>query len=382
MPSPGAAVLRRRRLLSADDRGAPLARRAARYRAGDRGLPEGRALRSSVRRHRPDAGRSGEAARPSRVHRSCEAGRRRRGRRHRPAQPDPRDAAWEQRRRCRAGSSQRFGVPIGIRRPARGVFSPRSRSRKAGARPDHRRVGGSRMAWRRNRMACRRAAAHPRDKATSNICTAQALLANIAAFSAVLPRPQWDHRESHGACTRTRGCGRAPARELGSSAQPAVFRHAPPRRGGTIVAFYFIGRSRRRPIEFSLSRRLARSTSLWTKRPTATTSRRSWACCQRGRERPPSSIDRESAGRLDVEYPAGLARTSPFLTHIVFTASLGDRDYAAPQEPRAEGTTGLDTSMIPPLGSCTMNAQRGLRDAARSRGPSSRRRTPSCRSSI
>ncbi len=58
-----AAVLRRRWLLSADDRGAPLARRASRHRAGDRGLQEGRAVGSSVWRDRPDAGRSGEAPR-------------------------------------------------------------------------------------------------------------------------------------------------------------------------------------------------------------------------------------------------------------------------------------------------------------------------------
>ncbi len=77
----------------ADDRGAPLARRASRHRAGDRRLQDGRAVGSNVRRDRPDTRRSGETPRARWVHRSCKTGGGRGGGRDRPAQPHPRDAA-------------------------------------------------------------------------------------------------------------------------------------------------------------------------------------------------------------------------------------------------------------------------------------------------
>ena len=88
------------------------------------------------------------------------------------------------------GNSQRFGVPLGLRRPARGVLRHARGVRPAGAGPHHRRLGGRAAASTAYRMALQTREQHiRREKATSNICTAQALLANMAAMYAVYHGP-------------------------------------------------------------------------------------------------------------------------------------------------------------------------------------------------
>ena len=88
------------------------------------------------------------------------------------------------------GNSQRFGVPLGYGGPHAGVLRDARVVRPPGARTDHRHVGGRARATRRYRMALQTREQHiRREKATSNICTAQALLANIAAMYAVYHGP-------------------------------------------------------------------------------------------------------------------------------------------------------------------------------------------------
>jgi glycine dehydrogenase len=241
------------------------------------------------------------------------------------------------------GTTQRFGVPMGFGGPHAGYLAVRAgleRSlpgRLVGVSVDADGRPAYRLALQTREQHIRR------DKATSNICTAQVLLAVMASMYAVYHGPRGLEAIARGAHRRAIGLADA----LGAlDGVEVVHREV----FDTVLA-RVPGRAER----VVLAAR-ERGVNLWqvdedhvsiTCDETTTTSDLAAVVAAFGAES--ATVEEATADRL----PAALVRTSDYLTHPVFhdhhsetqmlryLRRLADRDYA------------LDRGMIP-LGSCTM----------------------------
>ncbi|HET9421096.1 MAG TPA: aminomethyl-transferring glycine dehydrogenase [Nocardioides sp.] len=243
------------------------------------------------------------------------------------------------------GSSQRFGVPLFYGGPHAGFMAVAEGlerhlpGRLVGVSVDAEGRPAYRLALQTREQHIRR------DKATSNICTAQVLLAVVAAMYAVYHGPEG----LTAIATRTHRYAAVLARALTDAGHPPAHEHffdtltvpVPGRAADVVTAARSLGLV----LRFVDDDTVGISTSEATTRSTITSVLRAFGAASDDLD----GQDHEAGDAL----PDGLRRSTEFLTHEVFTTHhsetqmlrylrrLSARDYA------------LDRGMIP-LGSCTM----------------------------
>jgi glycine dehydrogenase len=245
------------------------------------------------------------------------------------------------------GNSQRFGVPMGYGGPHAAFFSTLEKhvrqapGRIIGVSVDSHGDRAYRMSLQTREQHIRR------EKATSNICTAQALLANMAGFYAVYHGPAGlarIARRVHALATllereltalgarqmndlffdtlRLEGVNQDRIHQLALEAE-LNFRYRAD--GGITIALDETVEEEdvdRIADVFARAAGRTRSTSV-------------------------------SLNEIDAELPTGYARRTPFLTHPVFNMHHSETEMMRYIRSLERKDIGLDTSMIP-LGSCTM----------------------------
>jgi glycine dehydrogenase len=242
------------------------------------------------------------------------------------------------------GTAQRFGVPLGYGGPHAAFFATRdSFVRQAPGRIIGVSVDGK--GRRAYRMALQTREQHiRREKATSNICTAQALLANMAAFYGVFHGP--DGLIGIAARVHTQAVRLANAlRQSGWQQANEIFFdtlrfEAPPQRLAEVrgaaeaygINFRFPGPS---AVQVSLNE-------------TVTDADLRDIIAAFGGE--PSTLSNDD---VDWAIPEPVQRRSVFMAHPVFNSHHSETEMMRYIRSLERKDLGLDTAMIP-LGSCTM----------------------------
>ncbi|MGE5246373.1 MAG: aminomethyl-transferring glycine dehydrogenase [Betaproteobacteria bacterium] len=256
------------------------------------------------------------------------------------------------------GNSQRFGVPLGYGGPHAAFFATLEKHvRQAPGRI----IGVSIDAHgsRAYRMALQTREQHiRREKATSNICTAQALLANIAGLYAVYHGPKGltaiARRVRAFAKTVEREVGRLGVRQLNAQYFDTLRFEVP---GAAVAAVRRAALASRLnfryrddgTINVALDETVEREDVGPIVAAFAAGAGRAGAAAVSGVLSDPASAPSDA----DLAYPAGIARTSPFMTHPVFNTHHSETQMMRYIRSLERKDIGLDTSMIP-LGSCTM----------------------------
>ncbi|HET9271970.1 MAG TPA: aminomethyl-transferring glycine dehydrogenase, partial [Vicinamibacterales bacterium] len=248
------------------------------------------------------------------------------------------------------GSAQRFGVPLGYGGPHAAFFATRQAfvrhlpGRLIGVSVDAHGQPAYRMALATREQHIRR------EKATSNICTAQALLASMAAMYAVYHGPEGlraiatrlhEHARALERLLWTLGC-----RQL-NEAYFDTIRVEVPRgtealRERALAAGINLGYIGRDSVRIALDETV-----------TAADLGAIARVFDGPEAKPISEAEGHAAGPLPVRIPAALDRTSEFLTHGVFNTHRSETQMMRFLRRLERKDLGLDTSMIP-LGSCTM----------------------------
>ena len=251
---------------------------------------------------------------------------------------------------CVFGNSQRFGVPLGFGGPHAAFFAT---SQEFVRHMPGRVIGVSIDAHghRAYRMSLQTREQHiRREKATSNICTAQALLANMAAMYAVYHGPEGIKAIATRVHAMTRSLDGA-LQTLGYqqrnphyfdtlriSADAARVRAVRAAAEAAGINFRYIGDSEI-GVSFDETVTMADLVSVVNVFRTAA-----------GKGAGAAALDSSTDGP---RWPAALVRKSAYLTHQVFNSHRSESEMMRYIRGLERKDVGLDTSMIP-LGSCTM----------------------------
>jgi glycine dehydrogenase len=245
------------------------------------------------------------------------------------------------------GNSQRFGVPLGYGGPHAAFFATREAfvrqapGRIIGISVDARGHQAYRMALQTREQHIRR------EKATSNICTAQALLANMAAMYAVFHGPRGLRaiaERIHSLTTSLDGALSALGYRQTNAAYFDTLRIERADLSGVRKAAEAAGINFRYSDD-AIGISLDETTSVDDLKDVV----RVFASVK-GKN---ADVVFKADAPFVLKAPAALRRTSAFLTHPVFNSHHSETKMMRYIRALERKDVGLDTSMIP-LGSCTM----------------------------
>ncbi|WP_236210187.1 aminomethyl-transferring glycine dehydrogenase [Metapseudomonas otitidis] len=245
------------------------------------------------------------------------------------------------------GSAQRFGVPLGFGGPHAAYFATRDAfkrdmpGRLVGVSIDRHGKPALRLAMQTREQHIRR------EKATSNICTAQVLLANIASMYAVYHGPQGLTRIAKRVHQLTAILAEGLAQLGHSVEQQHFFDTLTLATGARTAELHAKARARGINLREIDGQRLGLSLDETT---TQAHVEELWALFSDSQAMPAfDALAGTAASRL----PAALLRQSPILSHPVFNRYHSETELMRYMRKLADKDLALDRSMIP-LGSCTM----------------------------
>lgn len=248
------------------------------------------------------------------------------------------------------GSAQRFGVPMGYGGPHAAFFATRDAYKRAmpgriiGVSIDARGNRALRMALQTREQHIRR------EKANSNICTAQVLLANMASFYAVYHGPQGlktiAARIQRLTAILATGLEAAGIKRCNRNFFDTLTLKVPGQAGAIVE------RARAARVNLRLIDGDSLGISLDETSTRATVETLLAIFSGDGSVQTVESLDVEVAGK-DIGIPAELRRQSDFLTHPVFNSYHSETEMLRYIKSLENKDLALNHAMIP-LGSCTM----------------------------
>ena len=240
------------------------------------------------------------------------------------------------------GSTQRFGVPMGFGGPSaaymacKDAYKRNMPGRIVGVSIDAQGNPAYRLSLQTREQHIRR------EKATSNVCTAQALLANIASFYAVFHGPEGLKAIAQRVHRKTVRVARG-LEEKGFKVEPEAFFDTitvdvGPLQGAIIDA----ARRERINVRKIGNTRIGISLDETTRPETV---ERLWRAF--------GIHDRKAGLTAEYRIPDVLLRQSDYLTHPIFHLNRAETEMMRYMRRLADRDLALDRAMIP-LGSCTM----------------------------
>uniref|UniRef100_UPI00313B1D16 aminomethyl-transferring glycine dehydrogenase n=1 Tax=Pseudomonas sp. OTU5201 TaxID=3043850 RepID=UPI00313B1D16 len=245
------------------------------------------------------------------------------------------------------GSAQRFGVPLGFGGPHAAYFATRDAfkrdmpGRLVGVSIDRHGKPALRLAMQTREQHIRR------EKATSNICTAQVLLANIASMYAVYHGPQGLTRIAQRVHQMTAILAQGLAKLGVKVEQEAFFDTLTLATDAQTAELHAKARAQQINLREVDAERLGLSLDETT---TQTDIEQLWAIFANGQPLPAFA---ELAASVASRLPTALLRQSAILSHPVFNRYHSETELMRYLRKLADKDLALDRSMIP-LGSCTM----------------------------